>query len=69
MLTSTKSSTRIDLDQQFVLICLRNLLPGWLDQDIIYGKWLKILFPVVDPVLVLCLRSGDRALTHIHKIA
>ena len=35
----------------------RDLLPGGLDQDVVHGKGLKILLPVVDPVLVLGLRG------------
>ena len=53
MHAGTKRGTRIDLDEQLVLVLLRDGLPGWLDEDVIYGKRFEVLFPVVDPVLIL----------------
>ena len=63
MLSRAKGRTRIDLNQELVLMLLRNLLPGWLDQDIVYGKRFKILLPVINPVLILRLAFGDGALS------
>ena len=57
----------IDLNQKLVLMLLRDRLPGGFDQDMVYGKGLKILLPVIDPVLVLCFRSLNGACSQIGK--
>ena len=67
MLARAERCSRIDLNEKLVLVFLRNLLPGRLDQDIIHGKRLEILFPVVDPVLILCFTLGDGPLSQIRK--
>ena len=46
---------------------LRNGLPGRLNQNIIYGKGLKILLPVIDPVLILGLGGSDGTGTQVCK--
>ena len=67
MLARAERCSRINLNEKLVLMFLRNLLPGRLDQDIIHGKRLEILFPVVDPVLILCFALGDGPLSQIRK--
>ena len=62
-----ESSSRINLNQQLVLMLLRNRLPGWLNQDIIHCKWFKILFPVVNPVFVLCFGCLDCTCAQVGK--
>ena len=63
----TKRRTRIDLNQQLVLVLLRHCLPGRLDKDVIDRKRFEILFPVVDPVLILRLGFCKRAGAQIGK--
>ena len=46
----------------------RNLFPGRLDQDVIYGERLEILLPVVDPILILGLGDSNCALADIDKL-
>ena len=53
MHAGTKRGTWIDLNEQLVLMLLRDRFPGWFNQDIINGKGLEVLLPVIDPVLVL----------------
>ena len=59
MHAGSEGSAGIDLHQQLVLVLLRYGLPGGFNQDMVHGKRLKVLFPVVDPVLILCLARSD----------
>ena len=69
MHTGSKGSARIDMNDHFALIFRFHLLPGRNDENIIHIELMKILFPVVDPVLIFCFGSRDRALTDIHKVS
>ena len=66
MHTSAKSSARIDMKDHFPFILFFNLFPGRYDQNIIYIKLMEVFFPVIDPVLILCLGLFNTALSNIH---
>ena len=55
MHTGSKGCARIDMNDHFALIFRFHLLPGRNDENIIHIELMKILFPVVDPVLIFCL--------------
>ena len=63
----SKGRSRVNLHQKLVLVLLRYGFPGRLNQNIVHCKGLKVLFPVVNPVLVLCLRRGDGPGAQIRK--
>ena len=65
----SERGSRVNMDDHAVPVFLLYFLPGGNDQNIIHVKLFEILFPVVDPVLVLCLGCGDGTLTDIHEIA
>ena len=67
MHTRSKCSARIDVDDHFILIFRFYFLPGRNNQNVVYIELFEVLFPVVDPVLVLCLRFRDGALAKIQK--
>ena len=67
MHTGTKRRARINMNDHLILIFRFYFFPGRDDQDIIHIKLMKILFPVVDPVLVFGLGFCDRSLSDIHK--
>ena len=69
MHTGAKGRTRINMNNHLVLILSLYFLPGRNDQNIIHIKLVEILFPVVDPVLILGLSALNRAFTQIHKAA
>ena len=69
MFSGSKGSSRIDLDQKLVLMFFRDLLPRRLDQDMINRKRFEVLFPVVDPVLIVRLGLSDLCGTNIHELA
>ena len=48
---------RIDVKDLLAPVLFLHLFPGGDDQYVIYRKLVKILFPVIDPVLVLRLRA------------
>ena len=57
----------------FALILLMRIqssfpLMGRHDKDIIYIELVEILFPVINPVLVLCLRFFNGSFPDVHKI-
>ena len=56
-------------DPAVIRILRLYLFPGRNDQNVIDIKLMEILFPVVDPVLVLSLTFLDGTLTDIHKAA
>ena len=67
MHTGTKRRARINMNDHLILIFRFYFFPGRDDQDIVHIKLMKILFPVVDPVLVFGLGFCDRSLSDIHK--
>ena len=69
MHTGSKSSTRINVKDHFILIFCLYFFPGRYDQDIIYIELMEILFPVVDPVLIFCLGFFDGSFSDVHKIS
>ena len=69
MFSGSERGSRIDLDQELVLMLFRDLLPRRLDQDMINRKRFEVLFPVVDPVLSVCLGLCDLRGTDIHELA
>ena len=69
MFSGSKGSSRIDLDQKLVLMFFRDLLPRRLDQDMINRERFEVLFPVVDPVLIVRLGLCDLRGTDIHELA
>ena len=58
--------SRINMDDQLVLVLRLYILPGRDDQDIIHIELMEILLPVIYPVHILCLRFFDQALAYIH---
>ena len=69
MHTRAKSGARVNMDHRAALILRSDLLPGRNDQQIVHVKLLEILLPVVDPVLILCLRRRNAGLSDIHELA
>ena len=65
MHAGAEGGSRVDLDDELILILLRNLLPGRLDQEIADGKRMEEGLPVIDPVLILRIRAIDRAAADI----
>ena len=67
--TGTKGDTRVDLDQDVILIFFFVGFPGWLDHNVVSGtERLEESLPVVDPVLVLCFRQADGAFSDVAKL-
>ena len=69
MFSGSERGSRINLDQKLVLMLFRDLLPRRLDQDMVNRKWFEVLFPVVDPVLIVRLGLCDLSGTDIHELA
>ena len=67
MHTGSKGCSRVNVKDHFILILCLYFLPGGNDQNIIHIKLFKILFPVVDPVNILCLVNLNAALSDIQK--
>ena len=68
MHTRTESSTRINVQNLLIPVCFAHLFPGRNDQQVIYGKLVKILLPIIDPVNIHCLIQRDGACPDIHKL-
>ena len=69
MFSGSEGGSRVDLDQELVLMFFRDLLPGRLDQDMVHGKRFEILFPVVDPVLIIRLGLCNLCGSDIYELA
>ena len=67
MHSCTKGSSRINVEDHLVLIFCLHFFPGRYDQNVVYIELMEVLFPVIDPVLVLCLGFCDGCLSDIHK--
>ena len=57
--------SRVDVDDQPVLVLFLHLLPRRNDKDIVNVKLVEILFPVIHPVHILCLGFFDGTFAHI----
>ena len=68
MHTRSKGCARIDMDDHFITVFRLYFLPGRDDQNVVHIELFEILFPVVDPVLVLCLRLCDGALSKVQEL-
>ena len=68
MHTRSKGCARIDMDDHFIPVFRLYFLPGRDDQNVVHIELFEILFPVVDPVLVLCLRLCDGALSKVQEL-
>ena len=68
MHTRSKGCARIDMDDHFIPVFRLYFLPGRDDQNVVHIELFEILFPVVDPVLVLCLRLYDGALSKVQEL-
>ena len=58
----------IDMEHHFIGVFRFDIFPGRDDQDVINIELMEILFPVVDPVNVLCLIYYDGTFSDIHKL-
>ena len=67
MHSCTKGSSWINVEDHLVLIFCLHFFPGRYDQNVVYIELMEVLFPVIDPVLVLCLGFCDGCLSDIHK--
>ena len=56
------------MEHQPALILWLCLFPGRNDQNIIYGKLVEILLPVVNPVDILSFVHADGSFSDIHKL-
>ena len=67
MHTRSKGCARIDMDDHFIPVFRLYFLPGRDDQNVVHIELFEILFPVVDPVLILRLGFCKRAGAQIGK--
>ena len=66
MHSRSERRARIDMDDHLILIFRFDIFPGRDDQNVVHIELMKILFPVIHPVNIFCLRFFDRALSYIH---
>ena len=66
MHAGTESCTGVNINLKLILISRWNFLPGRLDQNITDGKRMEKAFPVIDPVLILCIGAFHRPFTDIY---
>ena len=66
MHSRSECSSRIDMHDHLAFIFRLYFFPGRNDQDIIHIELVKIFFPVIDPVHILCLGFFYRSFTYFH---
>ncbi len=57
------------MEDHLVLIFCLHFFPGRYDQNVVYIELMEVLFPVIDPVFVLCLGFCDGTFADIHVSA